>query len=128
MYLVNVQDHYDSAHALRRYKGGSEPLHGHRFRVEVGLETDEVGDDGIAFDFVEISEHLRAVVSRFEHRNLNEVPPFDVVEPSAENQARHIYDALKESLPQATATALAYVRVWETPAQWAQYSERRLPR
>lgn len=126
MYLVNVRAHYDAAHALRGYRGGSESLHGHRFRVEVGLETEHLGEDGIAFDFVEVDAHLRAVIEPFEHRNLNDVPPFDTIEPSAENQARWIHDELKRRMAPPLADALAYVRVWETPDQWAQYSQRRM--
>lgn len=125
MYLVNVRAHYDAAHALRRYRGGPEALHGHRFLAEVGLETDTLADDGIAFDFVEVDGLLRDVVSRLDHRNLNETPPFDTLEPSAENQARWLFEELRARMPAPLAAALVYVRVWETPEQWAQYSERR---
>ncbi len=123
MYLVNVRAHYDAAHGLRSYRGAPERLHGHRFGVEVGLETENLGEGGIAFDFVEVDEQLRSVIAPFDHSNLNEVAPFDALEPSAENQARWIHDELKRRMAPALAAALVYVRVWETPDQWAQYSE-----
>lgn len=124
MYLVNVQARYQSAHALRSYKGQAEALHGHSWLVEVGLETDTLGEGGIAFDFVEIDRHLKALVAEVDHKNLNEVPPFDTIEPSAENQARWFHDELRRRLPTGMAEAVAYARVWETAEQWAQYSER----
>ena len=58
--------------------------------------------------------------------NINDLPPFDVVEPSAENQARWFHDELKRVLPADMSEAVLYVKVWETPTQFAMYSEKRL--
>ena len=81
---------------------------------------------GIAFDFVDVKKNLRAVADRLDHENLNDLPPFTELEPSAENQARYFYEEMKRLLPAEMAEAILYVRVWETPTQWAQYSERQL--
>ncbi len=121
MYTVSVQAHYDSAHFLENYRGKCERLHGHRYVVEVAAQTEELDDSGIAFDFVELKGHLRELADELDHRNLNELPAFDGVETSAENQARYFYDRLKERLPDEIAESLLYARVWETPNQWAQY-------
>ncbi|MBX6366305.1 MAG: 6-carboxytetrahydropterin synthase QueD [Gemmatimonadetes bacterium] len=126
MYIVSVEAHYDSAHYLRKYKGKCERLHGHHYVVEVALVAEELNEAGIAFDFVDVKRELRALAERLDHENLNELPPFTEVEPSAENQARYFYDELKRRLPAEMSEAVLYVRVWETPTQWAQYSERRL--
>lgn len=126
MYIVSVEAHYDSAHFLRKYRGKCERLHGHHYVVEVALVAEELNEAGIAFDFVDVKRELRALAERLDHENLNELPPFTEVEPSAENQARYFYDELKRRLPAEMGEAVLYVRVWETPTQWAQYSERRL--
>lgn len=126
MFIVTVQAHYDSAHFLRNYKGKCERLHGHRYVVELALATDQLDAAGIAFDFVDIKRHLRDLAERLDHTNLNDLPPFDTLEPSAENQAKYFYDEMKRLLPQAMADAILYTRVWETPTQWAQYTERTL--
>jgi 6-pyruvoyltetrahydropterin/6-carboxytetrahydropterin synthase len=126
MYMVSVNAHYDSAHFLRNYRGKCENLHGHRYTVEVALATDELDERGLSFDFVEVKQHLRELADRLDHQNLNDLPPFTDIESSAENQARYFYDELKRRLPEAMSRALIYARVWETPTQWAQYSERRL--
>jgi len=124
MFTVSVQAHYDSAHYLRNYQGKCERLHGHRYVVELALVTDSLDAAGIAFDFVVIKKHLRDLANRLDHENLNDLEPFTSVEPSAENQARWFHDELKRLLPPDMGKAMAYVRVWETPTQWAQYSER----
>lgn len=126
MYVVSVQAHYDSAHYLRSYKGKCEQLHGHRYVVEAALTTTELGEGGIAFDFVDVKRALRELADELDHNNLNELPPFTEIEPSAENQARYFYEELKRRLPAAMSAALLYTKVWETPTQWALYSDRQL--
>ncbi|HEX6132947.1 MAG TPA: 6-carboxytetrahydropterin synthase QueD [Longimicrobiales bacterium] len=126
MFMVSVQAHYDSAHFLRNYKGKCERLHGHRYVVELALATEELDRAGIAFDFVDVKRNLRELADYLDHNNLNELPPFDTLEPSAENQAKYFYDEMKRRLPPRMADAIVYARVWETPTQWAQYTERTL--
>jgi 6-pyruvoyltetrahydropterin/6-carboxytetrahydropterin synthase len=125
MFIISVRSHYDSAHFLRSYKGKCERLHGHRYEVEAALAFEEVGEGGMAMDFVDAKRHLRAVTEELDHYNLNDLPPFREVEPSAENQARYIFDEVRRRLGD-DGDHLLYVRVWETPSQWAQYSERTL--
>jgi 6-pyruvoyltetrahydropterin/6-carboxytetrahydropterin synthase len=126
MFVVSVQAHYDSAHFLRNYKGKCERLHGHRYVVELALAADALNESGIAYDFVDVKRELRGLADHLDHENLNDLPPFDTVEPSAENQARYFYEEMRRRLPAPMNDAVLYVRVWETPTQWAQYSERRL--
>ena len=121
MFLLNVKAHYDAAHFLRNYRGKCEKLHGHRYVVEAGLVFDDVGPGGMAYDFGDAKRHLRAIAGRLDHENINELEPFTEIEPSAENQARWIFEQLRELLAER-AEHLAYVRVWETPNQYAQYS------
>jgi 6-pyruvoyltetrahydropterin/6-carboxytetrahydropterin synthase len=126
MYVVSVQAHYDSAHYLRNYKGKCENLHGHRYVVEVALMADELNEAGLAYDFVDVKKHTRELADWLDHQNINDLPPFDEIEPSAENQARFFFDELKKRLPDPMAEALLYTRIWETPTQFAQYSEKTL--
>jgi 6-pyruvoyltetrahydropterin/6-carboxytetrahydropterin synthase len=126
MFVVSVQAHYDSAHFLRHYHGKCERMHGHRYVVELALAANELDEAGIAFDFVDIKKHLRDLAERLDHENLNELPPFTELEPSAENQARYFYDEMKRRLPPRMGAAVLYVKVWETPNQFALYSDRQL--
>ena len=121
MFLLNVKAHYDAAHFLRNYRGKCEKLHGHRYVVEAGLTFDDVGPGGMAYDFGDAKRHLRAIAGRLDHGCINEIEPFTEIEPSAENQARWIFEQMRELLAER-AGHLAYVRVWETPNQYAQYS------
>ena len=123
MYIINVKWHYDSAHFLRSYHGKCERLHGHRYVVEAGLAFEQLGEGGMAYDFSEAKRALRAVTDEMDHQNINDLPAFQDLETSAENQARYIFNELRGRLG-AVSENLLYVKVWETPNQWAQYSER----
>ncbi len=125
MYIINVRSHYDSAHFLRNYHGKCERLHGHRYEVEAALSFDELGEGGMAYDFSDAKRLLREITDELDHQNLNDLPPFAELESSAENQARYIFDELKRRMA-AEGEHLLWIRIWETPNQWAQYSERKL--
>ena len=121
MYQISVEQHFDAAHFLRGYQGKCEALHGHRFRVVAKLESSRLNDIGIAYDFTVLKQHLGDILSRFDHICLNEVVPFDEINPSSENIAATIYDELKLKLAEAPAS-ISCVEVWESPQSGVAYS------
>ncbi len=74
--------------------GQREPLHGHNWHVTATIAGERLDSDGLLCDFHTVHDALCEIIGPFENRNLNEVKPFDVVNPSAENVARHIADEL----------------------------------
>ena len=122
MYQIVVEQHFDAAHYLRGYQGKCEALHGHRFRVVVRVTAPKVDDIGLAYDFTELKRHLAAILKRFDHTCLNDVPPFDKINPSSENIASTIYDEIKPRLKEAPVS-LASIEVWESPESGVEYRE-----
>lgn len=120
MYEIIVEGHFDSAHYLRGYKGKCENLHGHRYTVKVRLKSVKLNEIGLAYDFIDIKRYLNEIVARFDHTSLNEIPPFDKINPSAENISSTIYNELNKKLSQDPVTISA-VEVWETPGQGVTY-------
>ena len=114
MYQISVEQHFDAAHFLRGYRGKCEALHGHRFRVVVKIAASGVDDIGMAYDFVELKQHLGAILSNFDHTCLNDVAPFDKINPSSENIAATVYNELQSKLAGAPVS-LSCVEVWESP-------------
>jgi 6-pyruvoyltetrahydropterin/6-carboxytetrahydropterin synthase len=125
MYIISVRSHYDSAHFLKNYHGKCERLHGHRYEVEAAFAFEELGEGGMAYDFTDAKAALREITEELDHQNLNDLPPFADIESSAENQARYLFEELRRRTGEA-GRHLLYMRVWETPNQWAQYSEKSL--
>ena len=121
MYQISVEQDFDAAHFLRGYQGKCEAVHGHRFRVVVKVKASRVNDIGIAYDFADLKRHLGDILSRFDHTCLNDMPPFDKINPSSENIASTIYDELKLKLAGAPVS-IFYVEVWESPQSGVAYS------
>jgi 6-pyruvoyltetrahydropterin/6-carboxytetrahydropterin synthase len=119
MYLVSVESHFDAAHFLRNYHGKCENLHGHRYKVIVNVGTDKLDDDGLAYDFVELKGRLNKILDIFDHGCLNDIPPFDKINPSAENISRTIYEKLKKELPRRIN--ITSIQVWESPENCITY-------
>ena len=92
MYRVSVERDFDAAHYLRGYQGKCESLHGHRFRVVLKVAASGLDELGMAYDFTELKKHFDAILARFDHICLNDISPFDTINPSSENIARTIYD------------------------------------
>jgi len=121
VYEISVEKHFDAAHFLRGYQGKCEALHGHRFRVVVRVSASKLDDIGIAYDFVELKQHLNDILSRFDHTCLNDVPPFDKINPSSENIASTIYSELQRKLAGAPVS-ISGIEVWESPQAGIAYS------
>ena len=121
MYQVSVEQHFEAAHFLRGYRGKCEALHGHRYRVVVNIKSPVVDDIGLAYDFTDLKRHLRDILARFDHICLNDIAPFDKINPSAENIAATIYNELKSKLATAPLT-LSCIEAWESPQTGVTYS------
>ena len=121
MYQLFVEEHFDAAHYIRNYHGKCENLHGHRFKVVARLEATKLDECGLAYDFAHLKRQLREVIARFDHACLNDVSPFDKIEPSCENIAATIYNALQFNFSQSPVK-LGSVEVWESPTSGAIYS------
>ncbi len=121
MYYLSVEKHFDAAHFLRGYRGKCEAMHGHRFNVVVSIKSSSLNEIGIAYDFTELKQHLGDVISRFDHTCLNDIAPFDRINPSSENLATLIYNELQPKLAGAPVS-LSAVEVWESPQSRVSYS------
>jgi 6-pyruvoyltetrahydropterin/6-carboxytetrahydropterin synthase len=122
MYEVSVDETFAAAHNLRDYHGKCEDLHGHNYKVRVVLAGKELDSTGLLYDFVHLKQVVRDVIRALDHKYLNELAPFDTLNPSAENIARHIYDQATTQLQQtANKAAMASVTVWETETSAATY-------
>ena len=121
MFEVTVEETFAAGHALRNYRGKCENVHGHNYRVQVTLEGAQLDEAGLLVDFVELKKVLHGILDRLDHRFLNEVAPFDRINPSAENMAKYIFDELTKGLEEGTPACVATVRLWETDTCSATY-------
>ena len=120
MYQVSVEQHFDAAHYLRDYHGKCEKLHGHRFKVVAHLKAEKLNEIGLAYDFIELKQHLSDILAQFDHTCINDISPFDKINASSENIATTIYNQLKPNF--TGGVILASIEVWESPQSCITYS------
>ena len=119
-YRVTVSARFEAAHNLIDYEGGPEPLHGHSYKVEIGLEVEKLQRQDLAVDFVAAKKALEAIAKEFDYTYINEHPAFAGRNTSAENLARYFAERLEASGALGHARA-AEVTVWEGPENRATY-------
>jgi 6-pyruvoyltetrahydropterin/6-carboxytetrahydropterin synthase len=121
MFEVMIERNFSSAHQLRGYKGKCENLHGHNYKIEIYARGRELDNIGLLVDFGELKEAADEVVQYLDHRNINELAPFDVeLNPSAENLARYILERVSARVGDERVQ-IYKVRCFETPTSIATY-------
>jgi 6-pyruvoyltetrahydropterin/6-carboxytetrahydropterin synthase len=122
MYELTVVRAFSSAHNIRGYDGACEKLHGHNWRVEVSVRSERLDPLGMVMDFKALKAEAKKALDALDHRYLNEVPPFDRENATAENIARHVFKELSGALNGPTVR-VSMVRVWESDGAAAAYHE-----
>ena len=120
MFRVAIVRSFSSAHRLRGYKGKCEALHGHNWKVEFVARAPELDALGMVIDFAEFKRCADEVLAPFDHVLLNEVPPFDRINPSSENMARELFDRMAGRIDDGRVT-MAELSVWESDNSRATY-------
>jgi len=124
MFEVTVEQTFAAGHALRNYKGKCENVHGHNFKVQVVIEGEKLDETGLLVDFIDVKQSMRTIIDRLDHVFLNDIPPFDVKNPSAENIAEYFYQEMVKSLKAEVPVHIREVKVWETEIQSASFRQR----
>ena len=122
MFVLKIVTDFAAAHSLRDYPGNCSRLHGHNWGVEVKVQSEVLDETGIAIDFREIKNQSKEVANRLDHFYLNDIKPFDEINPTAENIAKYFFDELKKLINTDTVS-VKEVTIWETPRSAVTYSE-----
>jgi 6-pyruvoyltetrahydropterin/6-carboxytetrahydropterin synthase len=125
MFEVTVEDTFAAGHYLRNYQGKCENPHGHNYKIRVTLAGRELDKAGLLLDFKELREVMKHTIERLDHRMINDVAPFTLLNPSAENLAKYFYDEASGKLDHVTSgrVRVKNVTVYETDTTTATYSE-----
>ncbi len=120
-YEVMVETQFCAAHALRRYRGQGEAVHGHNWRIQVFVRGEKLDENHILIDFRAVREATEAIMQYLDHKHLNELPPFDgELNPSTENIAAFVFHQVAARINNDHCQ-VTLVRAWETPATMAAY-------
>ncbi len=120
MYELKVVTQFSAAHSLRNFHGKCENLHGHNWKVEIYVVSEELDQAEIVMDFGELKDMAEEVLSGLDHKHLNELEFFQANNPSSENIARFIYEGLV-SIIDHPAVSVSRVSAWESDTSCATY-------
>ncbi len=123
IYTVSTEIRFSAAHSLREYGGDCERMHGHNWVARVYYEFERLDELGLTVDYRALkTRREQAVLPRLDHRHLNEVPPFDRMNPTSENIAAHIFALCRDHV-RFEGGVLREVEIWETPTDMVRYRE-----
>jgi 6-pyruvoyltetrahydropterin/6-carboxytetrahydropterin synthase len=97
-YELMIRTDFAAAHQLRGYPGDCARLHGHNWHVELYVECEELDTLGLGVDYKVMKRELKEALAGWDHYNLNDIPPFDTINPSSENVARVLYEEMSRRL------------------------------
>lgn len=139
MYQLTTHASFDSAHFLSGYEGKCRNLHGHRWKLEVTVSSEELVRDGqirgMIVDFGELKKDVKNLADEFDHCLIIEKgtlkektmevlteEEFKIIQvdfrPTAENFARYFYERMQKA-----GYKVSLVKVYETPNNMAGYGE-----
>ncbi|MBL8231587.1 MAG: 6-carboxytetrahydropterin synthase QueD [Bryobacterales bacterium] len=124
MFEVAVSETFAAGHALRNYRGKCERVHGHNYKVCITMHGEGLDDIGMLVDFGEIKRVLRKAIEYLDHQFINDLPPFDKINPSAENMAKYFCEEMQRGLEEGMGKVPVHIRsvqVWETDTSVATY-------
>lgn len=121
-YTLKVVTDFASAHTLRDYPGACSRMHGHNWKLEVEVSASQLDEIGMAIDFKQIKRAARELGDVLDHRYLNEIAPFDKINPTAENIAAWLYKGISEKINNEHIQVCA-VTLWETERACVRYTE-----
>jgi 6-pyruvoyltetrahydropterin/6-carboxytetrahydropterin synthase len=119
-YKLSVIRNFSSAHYLREYKGKCENLHGHNWEIKAAFCGTKLDNAGMLIDFIDIKKHLDKIILYLDHKFLNDIEPFNKINPTAENLAVFILEQLK--LIETENAKVCEVEVWESQSSCAMVS------
>jgi 6-pyruvoyltetrahydropterin/6-carboxytetrahydropterin synthase len=121
MYHLTILTHFAAAHNLLNYQGDCENLHGHNWKVEVTVNTENLDKAGLGIDFKILKKHTKEIMNYLDHKYLNDLDAFNGISPSSEHISKFIYDQLAESLAEYDVS-LEKITVWESDNAYATYT------
>lgn len=119
MFTIFKDYSFSAGHAIRGHTRGCQNLHGHNYRVRVHVAAESLDALGMVIDFADLKAIIDDVVGRFDHAVINDLPPFDQRNTTAELLAQYVFDEIAPRLP--AERMVRRVEVWETETSCAIY-------
>ncbi|MGI6105088.1 MAG: 6-carboxytetrahydropterin synthase [Raoultibacter sp.] len=120
-YEICIKEQFEASYVIRGYDGPLRNNELNAWEVEAKISGEQLDSIGILYDFKTLASDLRAILNNFNQGCINDVEPFNQLNPTSENLARVIYHELDAVLPESVS--VGEVAVWEGPSARVSYSQ-----
>ena len=120
MYELKVVTRFAAAHQLAMVGTKCENMHGHNWKVEVYVRGEKLDKGGVLLDFGVIKKHVSEIMTKLDHKYLNELDYFQQDQPSSENIAYFVATELQQRINNS-AISVSRVTAWESEDAGATY-------
>lgn len=116
---------FDAAHRLENHLGKCQNIHGHTYKLQVGVYgpiKSKLGasDEGMVIDFTDLKNLVKSeIIDKLDHQFINDILPF---RPTAENMAVWMIQVLRKA-----GISVRFIRLYETPTSYVEIVERDVP-
>ncbi|MDQ6992559.1 MAG: 6-carboxytetrahydropterin synthase QueD, partial [Mariprofundus sp.] len=117
---LSISTHFSAAHQLRDYPGDCSRLHGHNWHIKLYVECEVLDELGLGIDYKILKTELKAALQPWDHYNLNDVAPFDTINPSSENVAAELYKKMSARLD-SDRVRVSRIEICETCSAMVTY-------
>jgi 6-pyruvoyltetrahydropterin/6-carboxytetrahydropterin synthase len=121
MFTVFKDFTFAAAHTIRGHTGGCQNLHGHNYRVRVHVAAARLDALGMVIDFADLKRIVGEILGPFDHHLINDVPPFDQRNTTAELLAEYLFREVERRLGDERL-AVTRVEVWENDSACAIFT------
>jgi 6-pyruvoyltetrahydropterin/6-carboxytetrahydropterin synthase len=120
MFELRVKVDFPAAHHLEGYPGDCARPHGHNWIVEVFAASTQLDSIGLAMDFRTLKQAAKELIAPWDHQDLNLLPDFKEINPSAEQIALLSFQRLSGWID-TEQTWIERVTIWENERCSATY-------
>ena len=122
MYTLNITSEFSAAHHIRGYQGRCAREHGHNYKITVEIQAANLDHLGFVMDYYSVKKILQETIEKLDHYNINIIPPFDKINPTAENIAAWFYENISSNLSINNNIIITAVILSETDDFFVRYT------
>ena len=122
MFKLIVKKEFSAAHILHGHPGDCKRMHGHNWLVEAEVRGSNTNEIGMVIDFKDIKKKLQVIIDKLDHQYLNDIEPFTIENPTAENISKYIYKELSKNI-NTDNIKVSEIKLWETSNSAVTYTE-----
>ncbi len=119
MYELSIEGNFSAAHQVKGYPGDCADIHGHTYRIEARIRVKKLDKIGMSLDFRVVKKALMRVLTRLDHKNLNNLPYFKRHNATAEHIAEHVFREMQKKFK-----TMHSITVWEGASNKITYYEK----